>query len=103
MEARQLELKAVEQASSKQMQEALGTFARALALWPEGASIYNNRAQVHRLLNQLDEAKADLDQAILLSDGGTKHQNELVSRQAYCQRALIHLLRENKEQGKVDG
>lgn len=56
------------------------------------------------------DAKADLDRAILLSDrseeeaeGHNHNRNELivVARQAYCQRALIHLLRENKEQGNI--
>ena len=54
VQAKQLELQAMEQANSRQLQEALQTFGQALALWPDRASIYNNRAQTHRLLNQIE-------------------------------------------------
>ena len=57
---------------------------------------------MYRLQNQIKRALSDLDRAISLSDGENVAQNDkLVARQAYCQRALIHLLQENKEQGNL--
>lgn len=101
VQAKQLELKAIEEASVKKFDESLLTFSQSLLLWPDRASTYNNRAQVHRLQGQVELAKSDLDRAILLSDRDDEHQKDvLVARQAYCQRALLHLLQENKEQGK---
>lgn len=100
--ARQLELKAIEEASVKKFDESLITFSESLLLWPDRASTYNNRAQVHRLQGQVELAKSDLDRAILLSDGDNAAQkDELVARQAYCQRALLFLLQEKKEEGKL--
>lgn len=102
IQARQLELKAIEEASAKKFDESLVTFGESLLLWPDRASTYNNRAQVHRLRNHIELALSDLDQAILLSDGeNVEQKDKLVARQAYCQRALIHLLQENKEQGNL--
>lgn len=92
---------AIEEASAKKFEESLLTFSESILLWPDRASTYNNRAQVHRLQGQVELAKSDLDRAILLSDGeDALRKDELVARQAYCQRALLHLLQENKEQGK---
>ena len=50
-------------------------------------------------------AKGDLDRAIALSDGEVDEQcrDAFVARQAYCQRALVHLLNEEKEEGKPGG
>ncbi|KAJ6224381.1 hypothetical protein RDWZM_002926 [Blomia tropicalis] len=97
-QAKQLELEGIEFCNSNQSEQALNKFNAAAELWPNRASIYNNRAQVYRLINRIDDAFDDLNRAISLSD----QTNPLVARQAYCQRGLIHLLRENREQGIND-
>lgn len=53
--------------------------------------------QVYRLLNQVDLALADLDQAVLLSSGRGK-----VAEQAYTQRGLIKRLRGDEEGALAD-
>ena len=49
-----LELEAIKSANEQKYEEALGEFDEALMLWPERASIYNNRAQTYRLLNRIE-------------------------------------------------
>lgn len=52
--AQDLEVEGIRQASGNQLEQALASFERAIDLWPDRASIYNNRAQVYRLKNQID-------------------------------------------------
>lgn len=104
LESKRLEIKAVELANKNEYEQAFDHFEQALILWPENASIYNNRAQAFRLQNRINDAFNDLDKAIQLSDGNETNSNHHhhVARQAYCQRALIHLLNENRELGLKD-
>lgn len=53
LEAKVLEIKAVELANKNEFDQSLVCFQRALELWPTKASIWNNRAQVYRLMNQI--------------------------------------------------
>lgn len=94
-----LELKGIELANGGKINDSLEKFNMALEIWPQNASALNNRAQVLRLLNRIDEAKEDLNRAIELSD---QNGNIKVAQQAYCQRAMIHFLRENENQGRLD-
>lgn len=104
-ESKRLEMKAIESANNGQYDQAYDYFQQALQLWPENASVLNNRAQTYRLQNRIADARQDLDEAIqLLGDLNLSVDPHLrqVARQAYCQRALIHLLEENRELGLKD-
>lgn len=99
--SREFELKGIELANAGKIDDALENFNKALEICPLNASALNNRAQVMRLLDRIDEAKKDLDRAIELSDqDGNINAN--VAQQAYCQRAMIHFLRKNENQGRFD-
>ena len=60
---------------------------QAIALTPERASCYNNRAQIHRFNSNIDLAMADLNKAILLCKG-----QERSACQAFCQRGKLATL-----------
>ena len=57
---------------------------QAIALTPERASCYNNRAQIYRFNSNIDLAKSDLNKAILLCKG-----QERSACQAFCQRGKL--------------
>ena len=60
-----IEKHGIELASTLQgLPSALVWFDEAIAKWPDYASFYNNRAQVERLMGDLQGALKDLDQAI---------------------------------------
>lgn len=92
-EAIRLELLAVRAADSGDLESAMALVTEAIGLASQRPEGYNNRAQVHRLRGDVAAAKADLDTAILLSEGCGK-----AAMQAYTQRALIRRL-----QGDDDG
>ena len=94
---RKLESEAVRTAESGNPSEALDILNKGIAQLPTDASLYNNRAQVHRLRSDNDAALADLDKAISLS--GSKGK---VACQAYTQRGLLHKLAGNNEQALED-
>ena len=56
MSAKNLEIEAIKLANQKTelLDEALVKLEEAIGLWPEKASIYNNRAQVYRLKNRIE-------------------------------------------------
>lgn len=83
-ESKTLEQKAIVACESGCYPKALELFAEALNAAPERASVYNNRAQVHRLMNQDNLAKMDLNRAIELSKGQGRS-----ACQAFCQRGLL--------------
>jgi len=92
-----LELDGVKLAETGNLEGALLIFSKAIELSPETASAYNNRAQTLRLTGKIEEALADLDKAIQLSEGKGR-----AACQAYCQRGLIHLKNNAKEQARAD-
>lgn len=86
-EIRGLEAEAVRKAESGDLPGALSVLDKAVGRMPTDASLFNNRAQVHRLLGNNTAALVDLDQAIRLSGGKGK-----AARQAFTQRGLLHKL-----------
>ena len=86
-EIRGLEAEAVRKAESGDLPGALTVLDEAVGRLPTDASLFNNRAQVHRLLGNNTSALVDLDQAIRLS--GSKGK---AARQAFTQRGLLHKL-----------
>jgi Flp pilus assembly protein TadD len=71
----------------------LEKLSQAITICDYYASVYNNRAQVYRLKNDLESAVTDLEQAMKYGVGQPK-----VLRQAYTQRAIIR-----KQQGNLEG
>jgi len=96
VEARRLELLAVQSAAEGDLETALQLLDDSIQLAPEHPSSYNNRAQTFRLLNNTAGAMADLDKAIQLSGGAGP-----AACQAFTQRALLRRL-QNDEVGAVD-
>ncbi len=56
-------------AALKRLDEALASYARAIALNPGQAAAYNNRGNTLQALNRPDDALADFDAAIRLDPG----------------------------------
>ncbi|KAI8807064.1 tetratricopeptide repeat protein 36-like protein [Cladochytrium replicatum] len=88
-----IELEGVRLAEKNALTSALEAFTKATELWPTYASVYNNRAQLYRLLGNTDAARADLDTAIRCGVG-----NSTVLKQAYTQRAILR-----RQQGDGEG
>ena len=80
-QSKELERSAIAKCESGAMSDALADFDRAVAAAPGRASVFNNRAQLHRLMGRADLALEDLDKAIELSGGRGRS-----ACQAYCQR-----------------
>ena len=72
VEAKKLEVAAVNLAESGKYGDSLSEFNKAVALAPNMASLYNNRAQLYRLQGRNEEAMADIESAIRLSGGKGK-------------------------------
>ena len=96
-EIRGLEAEAVRTAESGNLTGALSILDRAVTRLPTDASLFNNRAQAHRLLGDNAAALADLDQTIRLSGGKGK-----AARQAFTQRGLLHKLSGKNEEALDD-
>ncbi|KAJ1822294.1 hypothetical protein LPJ56_000885 [Coemansia sp. RSA 2599] len=78
-----LERQAIRTAESGQLDEAIGELSKILSSHRYYSSAYNNRAQVYRLMGNLEDALRDLDRAIEYA------QEERVLGQAYTQKAII--------------
>lgn len=74
-------------------EKALELLNQAINLAPNYPSPYNNRAQILRLLNRVEEATSDLNRAIELS---ADEEFPIVRRQALAQRGWINFLDEQK-------
>ncbi|CAO3687814.1 unnamed protein product [Umbelopsis vinacea] len=92
-QVQELEKEGVKLAEEDHLDEALDKLSQAITICDYYASVYNNRAQVYRLKNDLERAIADLDNAMKYGVGQPK-----VLRQAYTQRAIIR-----KQQGDIAG
>lgn len=82
-DSRGLERQAIKEADDGNLAAALNLLAQAITLTPQRPSIFNNRAQVHRLNSDVVSAMADLDQALQLSQGQGRS-----ACQAFCQRGV---------------
>ncbi|KAL1917925.1 uncharacterized protein VTP21DRAFT_3759 [Calcarisporiella thermophila] len=91
---KQREAEAVQLAEADRTEDALRIFTEII---DKSGGVYasglNNRAQLYRLMGDLDKALVDLNQAIEVGHGQTK-----VLKQAYTQRAIIR-----KMQGDAEG
>ncbi|KAK6618255.1 hypothetical protein RUM44_002706 [Polyplax serrata] len=94
LKAKQLEKEAISMADKGRVKDAVATFGNAIHLAPHLPSLYNNRAQAHRLLGDTHSALDDLNMAITLSKGEGRS-----ACQAFCQRGLIR--RKNGEEEKA--
>lgn len=88
---KQLELEGLEFVAVIDYEAALVKFNEALERSPSFGSVYNNRAQLFRLMGRDTEARSDLDLAIQYGGGRTL-------KQAYTQRAVM-----KRNCGDLDG
>ena len=95
--AKAIEHKAVIAAEENKLDDALGMFNAAIELAPKMASLYNNRAQLLRLMGDNERALQDIDKAIDLSNSVGR-----TAAQAYTQRALLHMLAKDEDEARQD-
>jgi len=95
--SQELELRGVSAAEKEDYDLALDLLRQAISASPQRASPYNNRAQVHRLKQDIQQAKMDLNNAINLSGGKGK-----AASQAFVQRGLISLKEKRESEAKAD-
>jgi len=95
---KQMEVEGVQLAEKNDYEASLKKFNEVMEICKIYASVYNNRAQLYRLMKMPDQALTDLDLAIKYSDGvDTK-----TLRQAYSQRGSVYLLKEDEEKARLD-
>uniref|UniRef100_A0AC34GJV8 Tetratricopeptide repeat protein n=1 Tax=Panagrolaimus sp. ES5 TaxID=591445 RepID=A0AC34GJV8_9BILA len=95
-ECRELEKIGIQLAEEEKFDEAIDKFNAAIDICPANPHPYNNRAQAYRLQNKIEDALADLNKSIELSNSEGK-----AAQAAYTQRAMIYLLKEEKDKAKV--
>ncbi|CAF0995309.1 unnamed protein product [Rotaria sordida] len=88
LEIKKLEEEGVRLAEQNRLIEAVEYFSRAIALNPQNASAYNNRAQAYQLLSKTEEAMVDLSKAIDLSSNVKSNQKTLSL--ALTQRGILY-------------
>ncbi|KAF7639281.1 TPR_REGION domain-containing protein [Meloidogyne graminicola] len=88
-------IEGVKLAENNELEKALEKFNKAIELCPQNPSIYNNRAQLYRLMENIEQAKIDLNKSLELSKG-----KGYSAAQAYVQLALIHRLNNEEEYAK---
>ncbi|KAI3651910.1 hypothetical protein MP228_003213 [Amoeboaphelidium protococcarum] len=88
----ELNLDAIQQTEDGNVDEALTKFSQILEQYPLHAQSWNNRSQAYLVKKDLEHALNDVSQAISLGS----YDTEFLS-QAYCQRAMIRTLIENKQ------
>ncbi|MPC13786.1 Tetratricopeptide repeat protein 36 [Portunus trituberculatus] len=96
-EAKQLELQGVKSAEAGDVAAALASFNKAIEVAPNRASSYNNRAQTLRLMGKVEEAMADLETAVRMSQGQGR-----AACQAFTQRAMVHRLQGHDDLARAD-
>ncbi|KAL4705913.1 hypothetical protein ACJJTC_017495 [Scirpophaga incertulas] len=83
--SRSLCAQGVQLAESGRLMEALEVLDRGVEAAPDRAAAYNDRAQLLRLLGRDDDAMADLERAIQLTEGKRGRARAL----ALCQRGVL--------------
>ncbi|KAG0726687.1 Tetratricopeptide repeat protein 36 [Chionoecetes opilio] len=96
-EAKHLELQGVKTAEAGDVEAALKSFNKAIEVAPHRASSFNNRAQALRLMGKVEEAMADLNTAVTLSQGRGR-----AACQAFTQRAMVHRLQGHDDLARAD-
>uniref|UniRef100_A0A7E4UWB3 TPR_REGION domain-containing protein n=1 Tax=Panagrellus redivivus TaxID=6233 RepID=A0A7E4UWB3_PANRE len=96
-ECRELEKSGITLAENGTLDKAIEKLTNAISACPSNPSPYNNRAQAYRLAGNIEAALNDLNTAIDLSSDSGK-----AAAQAYTQRALLYLLKEEREKSKAD-
>ncbi|XP_001516245.1 tetratricopeptide repeat protein 36 [Ornithorhynchus anatinus] len=96
-QTKELEMQGVRAAEAGDVSTALDRFGQAIALLPQRASAYNNRAQARRLRADVTGALQDLDRAITLSRGRGR-----AACQGYVQRGLLARLDGREDDARQD-
>ncbi|PAV87694.1 hypothetical protein WR25_03733 [Diploscapter pachys] len=96
-ESKELEKQGVRTAEGGDVNAAIEIFTRAISTCDINPSAYNNRAQAYRLVEKNEEALADLNRAIELSEEQGKS-----GCQAFVQRAMIHRLKGDDDAARAD-
>ncbi|XP_072886061.1 tetratricopeptide repeat protein 36 [Hemitrygon akajei] len=96
-QAKDLELRGVSLAESGNIDAAVDLFDQAIAIIPERASAYNNRAQALRLKGDTTGALSSLNKAVELSGG-----KGWTASQALVQRGLLHRLNQRDAEALQD-
>ena len=89
---KEMEMHGVLAAKAGDFDVALERLGSAIEMAPRYSSLYNNRAQVYRLLQRYHDARADLDVAIQHSDPSSNGMNPInirVAKLAYAQRGFL--------------
>lgn len=60
-QSRQLEIEGIQLSEEKKYVEAIEKFNQAISICPRNPSAYNNRAQQHQLLKQLDGESSSIN------------------------------------------
>ncbi|KAK8774998.1 tetratricopeptide repeat protein 36 homolog [Amblyomma americanum] len=94
---KELEVEGVQAAEKGDIDRAIDIFTEVIRLAPNRASGYNNRAQALRIKGQVERALEDLNNAINLG-----HSSKHAAAQAFCQRGLIHRLRQQDQEAEAD-
>ncbi|XP_078055174.1 tetratricopeptide repeat protein 36 [Mustelus asterias] len=96
-QAKDLELQGISRAESGNVDAAVEIFTQAIAIIPERASGYNNRAQTLRLKGDTTGAMSDLNKAVELSRGTGR-----TASLALVQRGLLHRLSGHDQEALQD-
>uniref|UniRef100_UPI00398F40EA tetratricopeptide repeat protein 36 n=1 Tax=Pristiophorus japonicus TaxID=55135 RepID=UPI00398F40EA len=96
-QAKALELQGISLAESGNMDGALEIFSQSIAVIPERASAYNNRAQALRLKGDTAGALSDLNMAVEMSGGRGR-----TASLALVQRGLLYRLNRQDQEALQD-
>ena len=97
IELKSLESDAVKAAEAEEFDKALTLFDQVIERQPQRAAAYNNRAQLYRLIGEINNAKSDLEAAIEKSGGVGS-----AACQAFTQRAMIRRLEGDDDGCRAD-
>ncbi|CAH0715779.1 unnamed protein product, partial [Brenthis ino] len=85
-QSKSLGLQGVQLAEAGKLEEALVLLNKSVEVAPERASAYNDRAQLYRLMDRVDDAMQDISRALKLTEGKKTRARAL----ALCQQGVLH-------------
>ena len=94
---RKMQTEGIRAADDERYDDAVRVFSSMLALCPQYAAAYNNRAQCYLLLQRDDEALADLDASVQHA-----HTDRLTLRQSLTQRGLLYRRQGRDDEARAD-